>query len=114
MRDDFSFEDTAPDGKPLKRGRRLTFTAFIRDIIALAMLVFVLYFLYFAGYTYYRYDYMKEKVRNAALYATKTDDDRKSDEAITVVAKPKAINLLSFIKYESPYIIYLSILVKFY
>lgn len=78
--DDFLFEDTDPEGGALRKKRdesRLTLTSFVRDLLGLAILAGVLYFLYFSGYTYYRYNFIKDKVTNAAILASKTTDNPK-------------------------------------
>ena len=72
---DFSFDDTDPEGLPLHHSRKFTIRGFIRDIITLVILVVVIYFLYFSGYTYYKYQGMKDNMNKAVLLASKSSDD---------------------------------------
>jgi len=72
---DFSFDDTDPEGVPLSHSRKFTIRGFLRDIITLVILVVVIYTLYFSGYTYYKYQYMKDNMNNAVLLASKSSDD---------------------------------------
>jgi hypothetical protein len=72
---DFSFEDTDPEGIKIQDSRKFTMIGLLKDIVSLVILVIVIYSLYFSGYTYYKYQKMKDNVENAALLASKSSDD---------------------------------------
>ncbi len=71
----FSFDDTDPEGVPLQHSRKFTIRGFIKDIMTLVILVVVIFTLYFSAYTYYKYQGMKDNMNQAVLLASKTSDD---------------------------------------
>ncbi len=75
--DEFSFEDTDPEGVPLHHSRKFTIRGFIRDIMTLLVLAIVIFALYFSAITYYKYQGMKDNMNQAVLLASKSSDDAK-------------------------------------
>jgi len=74
---DFSFEDTDPEGQPLRKSKKFTIRGFLTDIIALSVILSIGYFIYFSYKTYSDYQDMKSYLNSAALLASKSSDDGK-------------------------------------
>lgn len=81
--DNFSFDDTDPEGVPLQHSRKFTIRGFLMDVITLVILVVVIFALYFSAYTYYKYQGMKTHISEAVLLASKSSDDAKIRKALS-------------------------------